>query len=63
MKKYTPIKLVVHYPQTEKGKRELEKRVAFVHSEAISRFINKFNCPASQKIELLDLILEPYKSG
>lgn len=33
------MEIFVHFPNTEKGMRELEKVVAYVHSEAIISYI------------------------
>ena len=57
-KKSAPIHVVVHYPQTAKGKRELAKRVASVHADAVIHKIKKLNCPAEQKMQLLDAVIQ-----
>lgn len=57
MKRYAPINLIVHYPNTEAGKQELSKRIAQVHAESVGTYINHLNCPASQKLQLLNAII------
>ncbi|MCI6867498.1 MAG: hypothetical protein MR871_06020 [Lachnospiraceae bacterium] len=54
----TPIHLIVHYPKTEAGKRELAERVAGVHASLVNQTIKKLNCPSEQKVQLLDAIIE-----
>ena len=45
MRKAAPINLIVHYPKTEKGWKELRKRVAEVHADAVMTYIRNLNCP------------------
>lgn len=61
MRKAAPINLIVHYPTTEEGWRELKQRVASVHADAVINSISKLNCPIRQKIKLLDAIIEDAK--
>ena len=50
--------MIVYYPQTEEGKRELARRVAGVHADMVHQYINKLNCPTEQKMQLLDAVIE-----
>ena len=52
MRRSTSISIIVHYPKTDTGKRELEKRVATVHADAAKEYIEALPCPAAQKIAL-----------
>lgn len=61
MKKAAPINIIVHYPKTEEGWRELRKRMAIVHADAVLNSVQKLNCPAWQKIKLIDAIIEDAK--
>lgn len=54
----TSIHLIVHYPKTEKGKRELAERVAGVHVNSVNQTIQKLNCPFEQKVQLLNAVIE-----
>ena len=56
-RKCAPINIVVHYPKTEEGKRELERRVAEVHADMVTQYLNKLNCPSQQKLQLLDAVI------
>lgn len=56
-RKCVPINVIVHYPKTEKGKRELAERVADVHADMVNNYIQKLNCPSEQKTELLDAVI------
>ena len=53
-----PINLIVYYPKTEEGQLELAKRVSDVHAAAVTQRIKSLNCPTSQKLELLDAVIE-----
>jgi|InofroStandDraft_1065614.scaffolds.fasta_scaffold48798_2 hypothetical protein len=57
MKTDIPIPMTVHYPDTEEGMRELIQKTAGIHADTVSQRIQKLNCPASQKIELLNMVL------
>lgn len=61
MRKAAPINVIVHYPTTEEGWRELRSRVASVHADAVMNSIQKLNCPTWQKIKLLVAIIEDAK--
>jgi hypothetical protein len=47
---------MVHYPETPEALRELEKRVAAVHAEAVIHYIEKLPCPKEQKIKLINAL-------
>ena len=63
MKKHAPINIIVHYPKTEEGKRELCRRVAVMRAEIIRNRINKLNWPTSEKIRLVDAIIADTKAA
>lgn len=54
----SPIHVIVHYPKTEQGKRELTERVSGVHADMVNQSIKKLNCPSEQKIQLLDAVIK-----
>ncbi len=56
-----PISLIIYYPKTEEGRENLAKRVSDVHASAITQRIKSLNCPTSQKLKLLDAIMEDVK--
>ena len=56
-----PINLIVYYPKTTEGWTELAKRVSDVHAAAVIQRIKSLNCPTSQKLELLDAVIETVK--
>ena len=56
-----PINLIVYYPKTEEGHMELAKRVSDVHAAAVTQRIKSLNCPTSQKLELLNAVIETVK--
>ena len=57
-RKSAPINVIVHYPKTEEGKRELAERVAGVHASLVNQHIKKLNCPSDQKVQLLDAVIK-----
>ena len=57
-KKSVPINVIVHYPKTTEGQRELAERVAEVHASFINQHIKKLNCPSEQKVQLLDAVIK-----
>lgn len=61
MKKAASINIIVHYPTTEEGWRELRRRMAIVHADAVLNSVQKLNCPTWQKIKLIDAIIEDAK--
>jgi len=61
MRKYAPINIVVHYPKTEQGMAELARRVAEVHADAVDYKLKRLNCPTSQKIALLEAVIQTVK--
>lgn len=61
MRTSAPINIIVHYPTTEEGRRELANRVAEVHADAVLHTIKKLNCPTKQKQALLDAVIATKK--
>lgn len=61
MRSMAPVNVIVHYPTTETGKEELAKRVADVHASTVIQRLKALNCPTSQKMELLDAVIESAK--
>ena len=61
MKKAAPINIIVHYPTTEEGWRELRRRMAIVHADVVLNSVQKLNCPTWQKIKLVEAIIEDAK--
>ena len=56
-----PIHVIVHYPKTEEGQLELAMRAAGVHADMVNSVLKKLECPASQKVQLLDAVIETAK--
>ena len=56
-----PINLIVYDPKTEAGKEELARRVSDVHAAAVNQRLKSLNCPTSQKLALLDAVIETKK--
>lgn len=58
-----PVNLIVYHPNTEAGKDELARRVADVHAAAVNQRLKSLNCPTSQKLALLDAVIETKKKS
>ena len=52
------MKVIVHYPKSEEGMKELERRVAECCAEAAINRIQNLTCSAGQKVRLLDAIIK-----
>ena len=61
IRKSALINIVVYYPKTEAGIAELARRVAEVHADVVNYKLKQLNCPTSQKIELLEAVIETVK--
>ena len=57
-RKSAPINVIVHYPKTIEGQRELAERVAGVNTSLVNQHIKKLNCPSDQKVQLLDAVIK-----
>ena len=56
-----PINLIVYSPETEEGKTELAKQIADLHAAAVTHHIKSLTCPTSQKLALLEAVLNTIK--
>lgn len=56
------INVIFHFPKTEEGKRELACRAASVHADLVNHYIQKLDCPAEQKQNLLNAVISTEKS-
>ena len=61
MKTFAPINIIVHYPETEEGWRELGRRVASVHADGVLNSTSKLDCPIREKERLLNAIIKDTK--
>ena len=61
IRKMAPIHVIVYYPKTEAGKEELARREADFHAAAVNQRLKSLNCPTSQKLALLDAVIETMK--
>lgn len=61
MRTSAPVAVKVYFPETQEGKRELAGRVAEVHAGFVIHTIDKRNCSAKQKRELLQAVADEMK--
>lgn len=53
MRKREAIEIVVHGPGTDAGQRDLARRAARVHAQAVESMVEKRRCSVKEKIALL----------
>ncbi len=53
----------MHYPKTEQGWLELQKRIASVHAEAVEQYLTKLPCLKEEKLALLKAVQKDLKNG
>lgn len=51
------VNVIFHFPKTEEGKRELASQAANVHADLVNHYIQKLDCPAEQKLNLLNAVI------
>jgi hypothetical protein len=56
-----PVNVIVYHPKTKEGQEELAKRVSDVHATSVIQRLKSLNCPTSQKLELLDAVIDTVK--
>ena len=59
----SPIPLTVHYPGAGERARALAQRVAGVHASFVLSAVGGLNCPAGQKLELLQAVVDTARGG
>lgn len=57
-----PINLIVHYPKSAAGREDLARRVSEIHAAAVVQRIKALDCPAGQKLALLEAVIETSKN-
>ena len=50
------VKIIVHYPKSEKELSDLSKKVVDLHIEAIISYLNNQSCPKEQKMQIIEKI-------
>lgn len=58
MRTGTPIRIIVHSPQSKAGKKELARRVAELHADCVLSAIRGLDCAPEQKRELLQAVID-----
>lgn len=62
MGKSQEIQVVVHYPKTEEGMRQLSQRVAEAHADAVIHKINGTRCSVKERITLMRAVTNAAKT-
>lgn len=61
MRKSTPVKIKMYYPQTDEGRQELARCVSDVHSDHVVAQIDKMNVPIKEKLRMLETVVATRK--
>lgn len=61
IRKIQPVEIQMHLPTTEEGMRELSRRVASVHVDAVDYIVKSMSCPTSQKMAVIDALINMVK--
>lgn len=61
MRRRGSVNVIVYFPQTEIDQKELARRVASIHADAVIARLQKLTCPTTQKLQLLDTIITQCK--
>lgn len=61
MRRRGSVNVIVYFPQTEIDQKELARRVASIHADAVIARLQKLTCPTTQKLQLLDAIITQCK--
>ena len=57
------IRVIVHPPKADADREALEMLVAQAHAHAVLTYLRKLNCPAEQKRQLLEAVIQNAKDG
>ena len=52
------MEVIVHAPKTKEGQAALTARIAKVHSDFILDYLDRLDCPVSEKERMLDRIIQ-----
>ncbi|MBO4562125.1 MAG: hypothetical protein J5772_00775 [Clostridia bacterium] len=55
------INVIVYLPETAEGQREIERRIARVHADAVVKGVDGLDCTTEQKLQLFDSIIRSTK--
>lgn len=61
-KRVLAINVIMHDPKSAALQRELTKKVAVVHAEAVIEKLKSVSCPPEQKAEIIDKIIQIHKN-
>lgn len=58
IRKKAAVNLIIYRPATDDGQLDLAKRVSDVHAAIVIQRLRSLNCPAGQKVQLLNTIID-----
>lgn len=50
--------IIVHYPKDPENIRILKERVAVVHAQGITQYLENLTCPKEQKVQLIKDLMQ-----
>lgn len=53
--------IIVHYPKTDEGQTEQNRKAAYVHTQMIFQYVQQLSCSTAQKQALIKDILKAKK--
>lgn len=63
MRKVTPVNIIICYPRTEEGRREISRKIAAFQASKVTTYLEKLNCSTGQKVELIDAAIDELKQS
>ncbi len=55
------IRVITHYPQSDKAKQALKEKVAAVHADTVTKYVSSLNISSLEKERLVKKILDTYE--
>ena len=53
--------IIVHYPKTQEGQTELNRKAAYIHAQTVFQYVQQLSCSTAQKQALIKGILNAKK--
>ncbi|WP_185967463.1 hypothetical protein [Clostridium sp. HBUAS56010] len=48
--------MIPYHPKNKEDQKELEKKAAILHSQAVLQYVKQLSCPTSQKQDLIHAV-------
>ena len=57
MRRCGSVNVIIYSPKAEIDQKELARRIASIHADAVIARLQKLTCPTTQKLQLLDSVI------